>query len=280
VTQFAAGNLDARPDPRLQARSDELGDLTRDLTTMKDRIATLLGAQRQLLDDVAHELRSPLARLNVALELAERTHEEGGSPASNELKQFLARIRRECERLSSMVDRLLQLSALEHLVDGDDRVDVNLTQMTRDIAEDCDFEARAVDRRVAVQVEQELHVLGNHDMLRTALENIIRNAIRYTPAGTSVDVDLRRAPDRPDCAQVTIHDHGAGVPEALLPQLFQPFFRVESDRNQASGGVGLGMALADRAVRAHAGAMTARNHPTGGLEVIIHLPTVTRLGKQ
>jgi signal transduction histidine kinase len=272
VTQFAAGRLEARPDRQLQSRTDELGDLARDLTRMKDRIAGLVGAQRQLLDDVAHELRSPLARMNVAVELAKQTCSDSQSPDSNESKQFLARIHRECERLSDMVDRLLQLSALEHRVDGDERIEINLTQLTREVAEDCDFEAQAVDRRVHLQADQDIRVLGNDAMIRTAIENIVRNAIRYTPAGTSVHIAMATATDQPERALITIRDHGPGVSEAVLPKLFQPFYRVESDRSNESGGAGLGLALADRAVRAHAGTITARNHAQGGLEFIIDLP--------
>jgi signal transduction histidine kinase len=272
VTQFAAGRLEARPDRQLQSRTDELGDLARDLTRMKDRIAGLVSAQRQLLDDVAHELRSPLARMNVALELAEQTYSDSRSPGSDESKHFLARIRRECERLSDMVDRLLQLSALEHQVDGDERIDINLTQLAREVAEDCDFEAQAVDRRVSLHADQDIRVLGDSDMLRAAIENIARNAIRYTPAGQSVDIDLRTAANQPDRALITVRDHGPGVSEDVLPKLFQPFYRVESDRSNDSGGAGLGLALADRAVRAHAGSITVSNHAEGGLEFIIDLP--------
>ena len=272
VTQFAAGRLEARPDRQLQSRTDELGDLARDLTRMKDRIAGLVSAQRQLLDDVAHELRSPLARMNVAVELAEQTYSDSQSPDSSESKQFLARIRRECERLSDMVDRLLQLSALEHQVDGDERTDINLSQLTREVTEDCDFEAQAVDRRVSLHADQDIRVLGDGDMLRAAIENIVRNAIRYTPAGQSVDIDVRTATDQPGRAVIIIRDHGPGVPEDLLPKLFQPFYRVESDRSNGSGGAGLGLALADRAIRAHAGTITARNHAHGGLEFIVDLP--------
>ncbi len=276
VMQFAAGRLDARPDPRLQSRRDELGDLTRDLTAMKDRIANLVGAQRQLLDDVAHELRSPLARMNVALELVEQTHDQQSPPVRDDWRQFLARVRRESELLSIMTDRLLQLSALEHQVDGDDRTKVNLTQLTRAVVEDCNFEAQGADRRVTFQGDPDVHVLGNHEMLATALENIIRNAIRYTPTGTSVDVAVHDAvletDNQPSHVRVVVRDQGPGVPDELLTKLFQPFFRVASDRNAESGGVGLGLALADRIVRAHAGTLTAANRQEGGLEVSVNLP--------
>jgi signal transduction histidine kinase len=272
VTHFAAGELDSRPPQRLQSRRDELGDLARDLARMEDRIATLVNAQRELLDDVAHELRSPLARMNIAVELAERTHDQSKSPDSDESGRLLARIRRESERLADMIDRLLQLSSLEHQIDDHERTAIDLSRLTREVVDDCNFEARAADRIVNILADQDVRVLGNEDMLRTAIENIVRNAMRYTPAGQSVDVSLCSAADQRDRVLITIRDHGRGVSEDALPKLFQPFYRVESDRNAESGGAGLGLALADRAVRAHAGTITARNHADGGLEFIIDLP--------
>jgi|GEM_PF-3464011 len=280
VMQFAAGHLDTRPDEDLQARRDELGDLSRDLSTMKNRIASLVNAHRQLLDDVAHELRSPLARMNVSLELLERTRHDSQSETNNDSAQFIARIQRDCAQLANMTDRLLQLSALEHQTDGDERNELNLTQLARDIAEDCNFEAQSVDRAVILQVENAFFVLGNTDMLRAAIENTIRNAIRYTPSGSAVDVTVTSVPDQPDRARIIVRDYGRGVPDASLSKLFMPFYRVESDRNQASGGAGLGLALADRAIRAHAGSMAARNHPDGGLELTMELPTIVRLNNR
>jgi len=276
VMQFAAGHLDTRPDEDLQSRRDELGDLTRDLTTMKDRIANLVTAHRQLLDDVAHELRSPLARMNVSLDLAECIRSERQAETGDESDKFLARIRRECEQLANMVDRLLQLSALAHQIDSDERVEINLTQLARDVADDCNFEAQSVNRSVTLEVEQDIYVSGSPDMLRSALENTVRNAIRYTPEGNRVDIRLATAPNQPNRAHITVRDHGHGVPEASLSKIFLPFYRVEPDRNQASGGAGLGLALADRAIRAHAGVITAINHPNGGLELTIELPVLNR----
>ena len=272
VMQFAAGHLDTRPDEDLQSRRDELGDLTRDLTTMKDRIANLVTAHRQLLDDVAHELRSPLARMNVSLDLAERIRDERQAEPSNESDKFLARIRRECEQLANMVDRLLQLSALEHQIDSDERMEINLTHLARDVAEDCHFEAQSANRSVTLEVEQDFYVSGSPDMLRSALENTVRNAIRYTPEGNRVDIKIAAAPNQPNRAHITVRDYGHGVPEASLSKIFLPFYRVESDRNPASGGTGLGLALADRAIRAHAGTISAQNHTEGGLELKIYLP--------
>lgn len=275
VARFAAGDLDARPDPRLESRGDEIGGLVAELSRMEDRIAALVGAQRELLDDVAHELRSPLARLNIAIELAERAKEDRtGGPGPGGSAAMFDRIRQECAQLAGMVSRLLELSALEHRLDDDKRVEVSLTRTVQDVVEDCDFEAQASGRRVHLDADPDVRVFGNEDMLRTAVENVVRNAIRYTPVGRSVDIGLRTAGPRKERAVISIRDHGPGVTEDALPKLFQPFYRVESDRSKHSGGAGLGLALADRAVRVHAGTIVARNHEHGGLEFVIDLPAL------
>jgi signal transduction histidine kinase len=274
VTRFAAGDLDARPSHRLRSRRDEIGGFARELARMEDRIATLVGAQRELLDDVAHELRSPLARMNIAIELAEQTSVAGSVQTdTGESKLLFERIRRECEQLASMINRLLELSALENQLQDDGRAEVNLTRLVREIADDCDFEAKAVGRRVDLRADPEIRVLGNEDMLRSAIENVVRNAVRYTPADQPVEIDLRTSSEECDRAVIVVRDHGPGVSEDVLPKLFQPFYRVESDRSKDSGGTGLGLALADRVVRVHAGTITARNHAEGGLEFIIEFPS-------
>lgn len=275
VRRFAAGDLDARPTPKLRSRRDELGDLARDLASMEDRVAGLVGAHRALLDDVAHELRSPLARLNIAVELAEQARDPAMPSDPAEAERLFARIRRESERLADMIDRLLTLSSLEHQIDDDARDVLDLSALTREVAEDCDFEARAAGRLVTIRADRDVRVLGNEDMLRTAIENIVRNAIRHTAPGRSVDIGLGPAAAKRDRVLITIRDHGPGVAEDELPRLFRPFYRVGSDRSAESGGAGLGLALADRAVRAHAGVITARNHADGGLEFIVDLPIHT-----
>jgi two-component system sensor histidine kinase CpxA len=192
---------------------------------------------------------------------------------TGESKLLFERIRRECEQLASMINRLLELSALENQLQDDGRAEVNLTRLVREIADDCDFEAKAVGRRVDLRADPEIRVLGNEDMLRSAIENVVRNAVRYTPADQPVEIDLRTSSEECDRAVIVVRDHGPGVSEDVLPKLFQPFYRVESDRSKDSGGTGLGLALADRVVRVHAGTITARNHAEGGLEFIIEFPS-------
>ncbi len=273
VASFAAGQLDARPSIALQSRDDEIGAFARELTAMQGRIAALVTAQRGLLDDVAHELRSPLTRLNIAVELADQARtNQPGSHNTDRSEELFRRIRNECGQLASMVNRLLELSALEHHLEDDRRAEVGLGGLITMIVDDCDFEAQATDRRVNLRTLQDCSVLGSEDMLRSAIENVVRNAIRYTPAGRSVDITLRTATPGHDRAIVTIRDHGPGVPDDVLPKLFQPFYRVEIDRSKDSGGIGLGLALAHRAIRAHAGTILARKHADGGLEVTIELP--------
>lgn len=263
VARFAAGSLGTRPDRTLLERGDEFGDLAREIDAMSTRIEGLVGAHRELLDDVAHELRSPLSRINVAIELVGRSSGEDAR---------LDRIRRESERLGEMVDRLLVLSSLEHAIDDhDERSPVRLDRLLEDLVEDGDFEAAVSERRVQLQAAPDVRVLGHAEMLRSAIENVIRNGIRHSPPGGTVDVELRNAAGH---VSVVVRDRGPGVPDGALDSIFRPFARAEPDRSGASGGRGLGLAIAERAIRAHAGTITARNHPDGGLEVRIELPEI------
>lgn len=254
--RFSQGDFSARIDSR---RKDELGKLARMLDAMAGRIQTLLGAERRLLADISHELRSPLARLGVAVELAR----SGSNPAS-----ALDRIQKESERLNAMVGELLQMTRAE----GDPlarRFDpVALDALLRDIVEDAQVEAGARGSQVRLTSAAPVTALGDAELLRRAVENVVRNAVRFAPPGTAIDVDLLA--DR-GAARIRVRDFGPGVPDEGLPQIFNPFYRVASDRDRASGGVGLGLAIARRAVDLHGGTITAQN-ASPGLLVEITLP--------
>jgi two-component system sensor histidine kinase CpxA len=226
---------------------------------MADRIQTLLTAERRLLLDISHELRSPLARLCVAVELAR------SKPSDDAM---LDRIEKEAERLNSLVSELLQVTRVE----GDPskrRVDdVRLDELIEEILEDTSIEASARDCKLELKTTQPVTLPGDPELLRRAIENVVRNAIRYAPHGTSVDIDLRSTSG---LAQICVRDRGPGVPEHELPRIFDAFYRVEEDRDRASGGVGLGLAIAKRAVELHHGKLYARNAGPG-LLVVIELP--------
>jgi two-component system sensor histidine kinase CpxA len=255
VERFGRGDFSARVRTR---RGDELGQLARTVDQMADRIDLLMKSQRRLLQDISHELRSPLARLGVAVELARG----GGDPGI-----ALNRVEREADRLNTLVGELIQVTRAEGDPAGLATESVQLDDLVRVILDDVHIEAdkRGIILRPHIT---ECEMEGNPELLRRAIENIIRNAIRYSPESTQVDISLSRIPSG---FRVSVRDYGEGVPEESLGSIFDPFYRVEKDRGRTSGGVGLGLAIAKRAVELHHGAMSAANvHP--GLQVDIDLP--------
>ena len=259
--ELAKGNLNARVVPTLKGRRDELASLAADFDEMAEKIQTLVDSQRRLLGDISHELRSPLARLNVALELA---RQRSGAEATTALE----RIQREAELLNEMIGQLLALTRLESGAEEIRKSEFNLSALLSEIVTDADFEAQARKRSVKLDSPDRCLFVGNEQLLRRAIENVIRNAVQYTADGTEVNVSL-------DCidhaAVVTVRDRGAGVPENALAEIFRPFYRVDEARDRDAGGVGLGLAIAERAVRLHGGTVEAANAEGGGLVVTITL---------
>jgi len=255
---LADGDLQTRVAPKLGIRRDELADLARDFDEMAARIESLITSQQRLNRDISHELRSPLARLNVALEIAKQKSNAETAP-------ILERIETESERLNEMIGRLLTLAKLESGDENIERVRVDLTELVRDVAADADFEAKAKGKSVELTKAAQCVVMGSENLLRSAVENVLRNAVRYTSDGTTVDVQLAANNGH---ATVKISDHGGGVPEDELTNLFRPFYRVGEDRTRRTGGIGLGLAIAECAVKAHKGTITAKN-VNGGLEIEI-----------
>lgn len=226
---------------------------------MADRIQTLLAAERRLLLDISHELRSPLARLCVAVELAR-------SKSSNDA--MLDRIEKEAERLNSLVSELLQVTRAEGDPSKLRTEPVQLDELIEEIVEDTSIEASAKNCILELKGAQAVNMSGDAELLRRAVENVVRNAIRYAPVGTAIDIELHASGS---LAEVSVRDRGPGVPEQALPRIFDAFYRVEEDRDRASGGVGLGLAIAKRAVELHKGKLYARN-ANPGLMVVIELP--------
>ena len=256
VVQFGHGDLSARSNLK---RRDELGDLSKAFDQMADRIQTLLTAERRLLQDISHELRSPLTRLRFAVEL-------GRATASSQAP--FDRITREVDRLSTLVDELLQVTRAEGDPGSRNAALIDLPAFLESLVEDCRIEAESRGSTLQLTVLEPVRWTGDRELLHRAVENVVRNAIRYTEPGTAVEVELSQQPGE---VVIRVRDHGPGVPEEALPKLFQPFYRVEADRNREHGGVGLGLAIADRAIRLHHGDIQARNvHP--GLLVELKLP--------
>ncbi|MGA7931039.1 MAG: ATP-binding protein [Candidatus Sulfotelmatobacter sp.] len=265
--RIAAGDLTARAgDPDSRGR-DEIAGLIRDFDTMAARLETLVKAQSRLLNDISHELRSPLARLNVALGLARQR-------SGAESAIMLERIELEAGRLNELIGRLLTLARLE---DGEQRVPatpVLLDEVVLNVAEDAEFEAQARHCHVHSEIPAGIWgVRGDASLLHSAIENVVRNAIRYTHEGTTVEIHLEETENTGGReAVVRVTDCGSGVPPDALEKLFQPFYRLDDARGRQTGGVGLGLAITERAVRFHGGRVAAVNRAEGGLLVEIHLP--------
>jgi two-component system sensor histidine kinase CpxA len=268
--KLAAGDLTARTGAPVSKRRDEVASLTRDFDTMAERLETLVKAQSRLLNDISHELRSPLARLNVALGLARQR-------AGVESVDMLDRIELEASRLNELIGRILTLARLE---DGEQKVPqtpVPLDELILNVAEDAEFEAQARHCHVRTVIpDGDWGVRGNASLLHSAIENVVRNAIRYTQERSSVEIELESESRAggPE-AVLKVIDSGPGVPPEALGKLFEPFYRLDDARGRLTGGVGLGLAITERAVRFHGGIVTAFNRPEGGLRVEIRLPLIS-----
>jgi two-component system OmpR family sensor kinase len=259
--RITAGDLNVRVVPSLKGRKDELGLLAADFDAMAVRVRSLIEAKHQLLRDVSHELRSPLARLQIALSLAQR-----GTPG---VQENLARIGREADRLEQLIARALLLVRLERPALGVESELVDVGALLREIVSDVGIEADVRRARVRLTLADTLEVTGDREALRSAFENVLRNAVRYSPAESTLQVRARRAGNS---IEVLIEDSGPGVPDKDLTRIFEPFYRVDASRDRAEGGEGLGLAIAARAVALHQGSIEASNLPQAGLAVRIVLP--------
>jgi two-component system sensor histidine kinase CpxA len=258
---FGQGNLGSRPDASLLDRKDELGDLSRTIGQMSTRISTLLSSQKNFLIQVSHELGSPLSRLNVALALARRK----ASPA---LIPELNRIQGDTSELSSMVQQLLRLARLESGLEHEDEEVYSLHELLQQVCLDNQFTAEQTSKQVHLLSSPPINMRGHRELLKRALDNILRNAIRFTPEGGCVEVDVLFRPD--DIVVIQVRDSGVGVQDDKLDAIFEPFVRASSDRS----GAGLGLAIAKQAVRANRGTIRALNREEGGLLIEITLPYV------
>jgi two-component system sensor histidine kinase CpxA len=256
VRRFGTGDLSARVR---SARHDEIGELARAFDQMADRIQVLLTAERRLLQDVSHELRSPLARLSLAAELT-RTSPNREIAAT--------RVNKEIRRLTDLVEILLEVTRAEG-DPGERNIDeVALDALVREVVEDCGMEASVRGCRLVLKGNDRFHLRADRELLRRAIENIVQNAIRHAPNGSSIDIMLDGSAAN---ASVSIRDYGPGVPADSLGAIFKPFFRLDHSRDTASGGVGLGLAIAQRAIQVHNGQVWAENADPG-LRVCVSLP--------
>ena len=264
ASRLAQGDMTARVGGTLANRSDEAAGLVREFDQMAERVADLIEAQRRLIGDISHEIKSPLARLSVALGLARRTAETYAP------RQF-DRMERELERLSMLSSELLTLAKLEQGPASAPLATVDLGAVVKRVLSDATFESQTRMGDVVLhEHDRPLMVAGDEDLLRRAIENVVRNAIFYTSPGTKVEVALASPDGR--SAALEIRDHGPGVPADALPHLFEPFYRVDQARARQTGGAGVGLSICERAVRLHGGRIAARNASPRGLIVDISLP--------
>lgn len=261
--QFAAGHYAARITGELRGGGREIADLGSDFNTMAEKTETVIKAQKKLLRDISHELRSPLARLNVALELARKgNHEDLDGP--------LCQIEKESDRINELISQLLTLNQIESGKVYLEKEVFDLAGLVTAIVEDARFEALLLGRNIRGKGIPQVEIEGNAELLRRAVENVIRNAIHYTENGTTVEVTMSR---HDDVIDIVIRDFGPGVPEESLKHLFEPFFRVQYARDRKTGGIGIGLAIARQALGLHKGTIVAKNH-RNGLEIIISLPCI------
>jgi two-component system sensor histidine kinase CpxA len=267
---LAHGDLTARVEQSLaaasQSGSDEFQGLVHDFNHMAERLESLVDAQKLLLRDVSHELRSPLARLSVALELA---HDDT-NPA---LTEHLSRIEREADKLNQLIGQLLTLSALEARENTSAFQPVSLNQLCRNLLPDAEYEAQQHSCTVTLIEDAQCILRSNPDLLYRAIENVVRNAIRYTHPHTQVTLRIAETLiDQRLYATLEVTDHGPGIPPADLANIFRPFYRVDHARSSHTGGFGVGLAITDRAVRLHNGTLRATNRPTGGTSILFQFP--------
>jgi signal transduction histidine kinase len=240
-------------------RQDEIGQLGRSFNQMADQLQALITSQRRLLGDISHELRSPLARLKFAIKLA-RT--------SADSKTALDRIERDVDRIAALVGDIVEMNFIECGPAGQEAEIARASDIMDEVIRDCTLEAEVRGCCIAVKGSLAGEIEGNRELLRRAVENVLRNGIRYSPQGSAIDVSVA---ENSHNATISVRDYGPGVPEDALTRIFDPFFRVEEARDPTGGGSGLGLSIAKQAVQLHHGTITAEN-ASPGLRVQITIP--------
>lgn len=257
--EVARGNFEVSLAHDLAGRNDELADLGRDFDRTAQQLKGLIGSQRRLLHDVSHEVRSPLARMQLAIDLARQQPDKTDAA--------IERIELESARIDRLMEELLTLSRLEARAYGELSDVIDLTEMVEEIVADARFEAEARGCTVTLAMSGQVMIRGRAELLQRAIENVVRNAVRYTFAGTRIDIAMRC---RDGGIVLDIADDGPGVPDAALAAMFEPFVRFREERG--NDGYGLGLAITREVVEAHGGRIRALNRDSGGLLVEIELP--------
>lgn len=264
ATRLAKGDLLARVGSKFAGRRDEAADLVREFDQMAERVVGLIKSQQRLISDVSHELKSPLARMNMALDLARRD-------AGEYAPRHFERMQREIESISLLAGELLTLAHLHAITEKPLDERINLVDLIADILADVAFESPdRVGDIVFTGADQDIVVSGDRALLARAIENVVRNAVFYTAPGAAIRIGLQISDQ--GWVGIEIVDQGPGVPEENLPYLFDPFYRVDDARTRQTGGTGVGLAICRRAVDLHGGFVSASNVSPHGLAVVINLP--------
>jgi len=264
LRRAAEGRFDTRVQPLMKGRRDEIADLAEEFDRMAAQLQEVTESRKVLLHDISHELRSPLSRLQAAIGLLRQ------DPSKTDA--MVERIQRESERLDILIEELLTLHRLEAPT-GLVRERVDVIELLHAIAEDADFEARPLSRQVCIDAPGQFIAQVNGELLYRAFENVIRNAVKYTAPGTAVEIHAAVSTSNAELV-VTVLDRGQGVPAHMLEEIFEPFTRVEG--GEAVRGVGLGLAIARRAMKLHGGRIEARLRDNGGLTLTLWLPAAAK----
>ncbi len=259
--KLGQGEFQTRVSAILGNRKDEIGELAQDFDEMAARLESLVHSKQQLLQDISHELRSPLARLSVALEIAR--------DKSPKVEKELTRIAYETDKLNELIRQILSLASLDAAQNNIIFEEIDIVELVQSIVSDANYEVQHHITPIRLIIPKFCHAQVNYPLLRSAIENIIRNALRYTPEEHPIHVSLLVKEEE---VQVSIEDSGPGIPEEKLAHVFDPFFRVDDSRTQHTGGFGLGLAIAKRAILLHKGHVYAKNLPQGGLSVLLTFP--------
>jgi two-component system sensor histidine kinase CpxA len=261
---LAGERLDVRVSAGLEGRKDEVAVLAREFDAMADRLRANRSALTRLLGDISHELRSPLARMRLALGLARQ-------PSADTARQ-LDRMERDIERLDVLISQVLKLARLNGTDMPFEREPFDVDEMIDEVVRDAAFEGTAKGCKVETVGTADSVVSGNRDLLRSAIENVLRNAVRYSPQGAPVEVAVERGAAG---LTISVRDRGPGVPAGELERIFEPFYRVAESRDRDTGGEGIGLAITSQVMKAHGGTARADNRAGGGFEVRLNLPPTT-----
>lgn len=261
---IATGKLSTRVGPIRGHAKDEIAELSSEFDRMAEELEHMVHSKERLLQDISHELRSPLTRLNIAIELGRK---KTNHLADNEF----SRMETESSRLNFLIGEILEFARLEKSTTDIELCKIYLPDLLKEIIQDGNFEFNDNPNRIEARVIDPCELLIDKRLIHRAIENVVRNALHYTPLDKKIYISLKRNIPQNE-VHIEVHDEGPGVPPEQLKKIFNPFYRVDTSRTKQTGGYGLGLAIAYRAVTLHQGEITAMNAPEGGLLVRITLP--------